>query len=90
MAVWRADCTRFTRLAGHKEVSHGNGAWEQLLGKSRSMIFLAELALGYARVARGADARRLRRDSGDRCASSHRRRFLRDGRRSRRRLRRGD
>lgn len=32
---------------------------EQLLGKSRSMIFLAELALGYARVARGADARRL-------------------------------
>src|SRR6185503_11331309 len=34
MAVWRADCTRFTRLAGHKEVSHGNGAWEQLLGKS--------------------------------------------------------
>jgi len=54
------------------------------------MIFLAELALGYARVARGADARRLRRDPGDRCASSHRRRFLRDGRRSRRRLRRGD
>jgi adenylate cyclase len=32
---------------------------EQLLGRSRSMIFLAELALGYARVGRSADARRL-------------------------------
>jgi TolB-like protein/tetratricopeptide (TPR) repeat protein len=32
---------------------------EQLIGDSRSMIFLAELALGYARVGRGADARRL-------------------------------
>src|SRR5262245_2157912 len=32
---------------------------EQLLGKSRSMIFLAELSLGYARVGRSADARRL-------------------------------
>jgi TolB-like protein/Tfp pilus assembly protein PilF len=32
---------------------------EQLIGKSRSMIFLAELALGYARVGRAADARRL-------------------------------
>ncbi len=32
---------------------------EQLIGGSRSMIFLAELALGYARVGRGADARRL-------------------------------
>jgi hypothetical protein len=32
---------------------------EQLIGKSRSMIFLAELALGYARVGREADARRL-------------------------------
>ena len=32
---------------------------EQLLGGSRSMIFLAELALGFARVGRGADARRL-------------------------------
>jgi len=31
----------------------------QLVGSSRSMIFLAELALGYARVGRGADARRL-------------------------------
>jgi TolB-like protein len=32
---------------------------EQMLGKSRSMIFLAELALGYARVGREADARRI-------------------------------
>jgi TolB-like protein/tetratricopeptide (TPR) repeat protein len=32
---------------------------EQLLGESRSMIFLVELALGYARVGRGEDARRL-------------------------------
>jgi TolB-like protein len=32
---------------------------EHLLGKSRSMIFLAELALGYARVGRSADAERL-------------------------------
>src|SRR5687768_644838 len=32
---------------------------EQLIGKSRSMIFLAELALGYARVGRDADASRL-------------------------------
>jgi TolB-like protein len=32
---------------------------EQLLGKSRSMIFLAELALGYSRVGRAADAGRL-------------------------------
>lgn len=32
---------------------------EQLLGRSRSMIFLAELALGYARVGRAADAGRL-------------------------------
>lgn len=32
---------------------------EQLLGKSRSMIFLAELALGYSRIGRTADARRI-------------------------------
>jgi adenylate cyclase len=32
---------------------------EQLIGATRSMSFLAELALGYARVGRGADARRL-------------------------------
>ena len=32
---------------------------EQLIGKSRSTIFLAELALGYARVGRGEDARRI-------------------------------
>lgn len=32
---------------------------QQLVGDSRSMIFLAELALGYARVGRRADARRL-------------------------------
>ena len=32
---------------------------EQLLGRFRSMIFLAELALGYARVGRRADARRI-------------------------------
>src|SRR5688572_21864168 len=32
---------------------------EQLIGKSRSMIFLAELALGYARVGRDADVSRL-------------------------------
>jgi hypothetical protein len=32
---------------------------EQLLGKSRSMIFLAELALGYARVGQAADVRRI-------------------------------
>jgi TolB-like protein len=32
---------------------------EHLLGDSRSMIFLAELALGYSRVGRGEDARRL-------------------------------
>jgi hypothetical protein len=32
---------------------------EQLIGKSRSMIFLAELALGYARVGRAADVTRL-------------------------------
>ena len=32
---------------------------EQLLGKSRSMIFLAELALGYSRIGRAADAGRL-------------------------------
>lgn len=32
---------------------------QQLVGNSRSMIFLAEWALGYARVGRGADARHL-------------------------------
>jgi TolB-like protein len=32
---------------------------EQLLGRSRSMIFLAELALGYSRVGRAADAARI-------------------------------
>ena len=32
---------------------------EQLVGDSPSMIFLAELALGYARVGRAADTRRL-------------------------------
>jgi adenylate cyclase len=32
---------------------------EHLLGDSRSMIFLAELALGYSRVDRSADAQRL-------------------------------
>jgi TolB-like protein/Flp pilus assembly protein TadD len=49
------------------EIARGNrgeGArlleWtEHLLGDSRSMIFLAELALGYARVGRADDARRL-------------------------------
>ncbi|HEY3517902.1 MAG TPA: winged helix-turn-helix domain-containing protein [Gammaproteobacteria bacterium] len=49
------------------EIARGNKAegarllelTEQLVGSSRAMIFLAELALGYARVGRGADARRL-------------------------------
>ena len=49
------------------EIARGNlvegarllGVTEQLVGSSRSMIFLAELALGYARVGRSADARRL-------------------------------
>jgi len=49
------------------EIARGNTAegarlldWtEQLVGKSRSMVFLAELALGYARVGRAEDARRL-------------------------------
>jgi TolB-like protein len=49
------------------EIARGNKAdgarlldlTEHLIGSSRSMIFLAELALGYARVGRGADARRL-------------------------------
>jgi TolB-like protein len=49
------------------EIARGNKAegsrllelTEQLVGSSRAMIFLAELALGYARVGRGAEARRL-------------------------------
>ena len=49
------------------EIARGNASegarllerTEQLLGKSRSMIFLAELALGYSRVGRSADARRI-------------------------------
>ncbi len=51
----------------YMEIARGNAVegtrllerTEQLIGKSRSMIFLAELALGYARVGRDADARRL-------------------------------
>ena len=51
----------------YTEIARGNKAdgarllerTEQLIGKSRSTIFLAELALGYARVGRGEDARRL-------------------------------
>jgi TolB-like protein/Tfp pilus assembly protein PilF len=51
----------------YMEIARGNRAegarllerTEQLIGKSRSMIFLAELAHGYARVGRGADARRI-------------------------------
>ena len=49
------------------EIARGNPAegarllalTEQLIGGSRSMSFLAELALGYARAGRSADARRL-------------------------------
>ena len=49
------------------EIARGNTAegarlldcTEQLVGDSRSMVFLAELALGYSRVGRAADARRL-------------------------------
>lgn len=49
------------------EIARGNAAegarllerTEQLIGESRSMVFLAELALGYARVGRSEDAGRL-------------------------------
>ena len=50
MEIARGDRAEGTRLLERTE---------QLIGKSRSMIFLAELALGYARVGRAADARRL-------------------------------
>ena len=51
----------------YTEIARGNAVegerllqrTEHLLGKSRSMIFLAELALGYARVGRAADAQRI-------------------------------
>ena len=51
----------------YAEIARGNATegarllerTEQLLGRSRSMIFLAELALGYSRVGRSADAGRL-------------------------------
>jgi TolB-like protein len=51
----------------YMEIARGNAVegarllqrTEQLLGKSRSMIFLAELALGYARVGQAADVRRI-------------------------------
>jgi TolB-like protein len=70
----------------YMEIARGNTAegsrlldrTEQLIGKSRSMIFLAELALGYARTGRHDDAQRLnaeirsiaaRRPIGSGCAA---------------------
>jgi TolB-like protein len=70
----------------YMEIARGNAGegarllerTEQLIGKSRSMIFLAELALGYSRVGRDEDASRLndeirrigaRRPIGSGCAA---------------------